>query len=258
MRPAQSHFATVANQYASFRPTYAPELLHALVALTEHHTYPAPIVALDIAAGSGQATLHLAEYAQTVIASDLALSQITSMPPHPRIQRYVARAEASGLPDHSIDLITVAQAMHWFDIDAFHREVARILKPRGIIAVWTYALLSGTPDMTAIIQRLYHHTANWWPADRAHVDNHYANLAFPYQRIDFTPPPMVMHYTRDQLLGYLRTWSGVQRYLKDQGHDPVALFVDEFTAAWPDAPTVPTAFTFDLTVFVGTPHAQNT
>jgi ubiquinone/menaquinone biosynthesis C-methylase UbiE len=257
MRPAQSHFATIANQYASFRPTYAPELLQELVALTGHQTYPAPIVALDIAAGSGQATLHLAEYAQTVIASDLALSQIASMPTHPRIQRYVARAEASAMPDHSVDLITVAQAMHWFDVAAFHHEVHRILKPNGILAVWTYALLSGTPELTNIINRLYAHTANWWPADRAHVDNHYATLAFPYQRIDFTPPPMVMHYTLEQLLGYLRTWSGVQRYLKDQGHDPVGLFVDEFIAAWPGAPTAPTLFTFDLTIFVGTPYLLN-
>jgi ubiquinone/menaquinone biosynthesis C-methylase UbiE len=256
MRPAQSHFAHVANQYASFRPTYAPELLQALVTLTGYHTYPAPIVALDIAAGSGQATMPLVEYAQTVIASDLALSQIASMPPHPRIQRYVARAEASGLPDHSVDVITVAQSMHWFDIDAFHREVTRILKPNGIIAVWTYALLSGTPELTDIIQRLYRHTAAWWPADRAHVDNHYANLAFPYQRIEFTPPPMVMHYTLEQLLGYLRTWSGVQRYHKDQGHDPVALFVDAFTAAWPTSPTTPASFTFDLTIFVGKLHPQ--
>ncbi|MFN5059466.1 MAG: class I SAM-dependent methyltransferase [Chloroflexota bacterium] len=256
MRPAQSHFANVANQYASFRPTYAPELLQALVALTGHQAYPAPIVALDIAAGSGQATVPLAEYAQTVIASDLALNQIASMPYHPRIHRYVARAELSGLPDYSVDLITVAQSMHWFDVDAFHHEVYRILKPNGLIAVWTYALLSGTPELTDIIHRLYNYTAAWWPADRAHVDNHYANLAFPYQRIDFIPPPMVMHYTLEQLLGYLRTWSGVQRYLKDQGHDPVALFVDAFTAAWPISPTTPTLFTFDLTIFVGKPHPQ--
>lgn len=256
MRPAQSHFANVANQYSSFRPTYDPTLLRTLVELTGHHEFPAPVVALDIAAGSGQATMHLAEYAQTVIASDLALSQIASMPHHPRIQRYVARAESSGLPDHSVDLITVAQAMHWFDVDAFHREVHRILKPNGIIAVWTYALLSGTPELTEIIHRLYHHTTPWWPADRAHVDNHYANLAFPYQHIEFTPPPMIMHYTLEQLLGYLRTWSGVQRYLKDQGHDPVALFVDDFTAAWPSIPTNPTPFTFDLTVLVGMPHKR--
>lgn len=256
MRPAQNHFANVANQYATFRPTYDPELLCALVKLTGHHTFPAPIVALDIAAGSGQATLHLAEYAQTVIASDLAHSQIASMPPHAHIHRYVARAEASALPDHSVDLITVAQAMHWFDIDAFHREVNRILKPNGIVAVWTYALLSATPAITNIIHRLYQHTTPWWPADRAHVDNHYANLAFPYQHVDFTPPPMIMHYTRDQLLGYLRTWSGVQRFTKDQGHDPVTQFVDEFTNAWSGDPTTTMPFQFDLTVLVGRPLGQ--
>ena len=254
MRPAQSHFANVANQYASFRPTYDPELLRTLVALTGHQHIPAPIVALDIAAGSGQATMHLAEYAQTVFASDLALNQITSMPSHPRIHRYVARAEASGLPDHSIDLITVAQSMHWFDVDAFHREVYRILKPNGIIAVWSYALLSGPPALTDVIQQLYRHTAPWWPADRAHVDNHYANLAFPYQRLDFTPPPMIMHYTLDQLLGYLRTWSGVQRYVKDQGQDPVSLFHDKFVTAWTYDTSITQHFTFDFTIFVGTPH----
>lgn len=255
MRSEQSHFATIAGQYAAFRPSYDPKLLRDLVALTGHQTLPAPIIALDVAAGSGQATMHLAEYAQTVFASDLAPNQIASMPHHPRIHRYVARAETSGLPDHSVDLITVAQAMHWFDVDAFHREVHRILKPNGIIAVWTYALLSGTPALTDIINQIYLHTTPWWPADRVHVDNHYANLAFPYRCIDFTPPPMIMQYTLEQLLGYLRTWSGVQRYQKDQGHDPVALFVDAFTAAWPHAPTNPTPFTFDVTILVGTPRA---
>jgi ubiquinone/menaquinone biosynthesis C-methylase UbiE len=147
MRNIQNHFAGVANQYAAFRPTYPRQLLADLATLVAgEHT-----VALDVAAGNGQATSMLADYVDHVYASDVALSQIQAMPAHPQISAYVARAEASGLQAHCIDLITVAQAMHWFDVDAFHREVRRVVRPGGLIAVWSYALLHATPALNDVI-----------------------------------------------------------------------------------------------------------
>ena len=247
MRQPQDHFSGVAQNYASFRPTYPPQLAADLVAMAGGPT----AVVYDMAAGSGQATLDLAAVAQTVFASDMAIKQIAALPVHPRIHPLVARAEASAVADRNIDLVTVAQAMHWFDVPAFQREVRRILRPQGIVAVWSYALLSGTPAVTAIINDLYHETGPWWPADRRHVDNHYAELPFEFTRIAYTPPAMTAAFTLPRLLGYLSTWSGVQRYQKDQQRDPVAERQAAFVAAWHGATQEPMTFAFDLTVLVG-------
>lgn len=247
MRQTQDHFSGVAQNYASFRPTYPPQLAADLVAMAGGPT----AVVYDIAAGSGQATLDLAAAAQRVFASDVAIKQIAALPAHPHIFPLVARAEASAVADQSIDLVTVAQAMHWFDVPAFQHEVRRILRPGGIIAVWSYALLSGTPAITAIINDLYRETGPWWPADRRHVDTHYAELPFDFARVAYTPPPMTATFTLPRLLGYLSTWSGVQRYQKDQQRDPVAARQAEFAAAWDGDPLTAMPFHFDLTVLVG-------
>ena len=247
MRDIQNHFAGVANQYATFRPTYPRQLLADLAELSGG----ADTIALDVAAGNGQATTMLADYVAHVYASDVAVSQIQAMPVHPRISAYVARAEASGLQAQSIDLITVAQAMHWFDVEAFHHEVRRVVRPGGVIAVWSYALLHATPAINDVINDLYRTTGPWWPADRAHVDDGYANLAFPYTLVTYTPPAMTAEFDVARLLGYLGTWSGVQRYKKATGDDPVAARSDALRAAWGGPDTQLVTFTFDVTMRVG-------
>lgn len=247
MRDIQNHFGGVANQYASFRPTYPRQLLADVAELAGG----AHAIALDVAAGNGQATSMLADYVAHVYASDVAVSQIQAMPAHPRIAAYVARAEASGLQPHSIDLITVAQAMHWFDVAAFHREVRRVVRPGGVIAVWSYALLQATPAINAVIDGLYRTTGPWWPADRAHVDDGYANLAFPYTLIPYTPPAMTATFDVARLLGYLGTWSGVQRYKKSTGIDPIAAYSEALHSAWGGPDTQSVRFRFDLTLRVG-------
>lgn len=247
MRPVQNHFGDVANQYATFRPTYPPQLLADVAALAGG----TQAVALDVACGNGQATVDLAAYVKHVYASDVADTQVAAMPPHPHISPYVARAEHSGLRDHSIDLVTVAQAMHWFDVDAFHREVKRIVRPGGVIAVWSYSLLRSTPAITAIITDMYAETRPWWPADRDHVDDGYANLAFPYTRIDYTPPAMTVQFNVPRLVGYLGTWSGVRRYHKDTGRDPVAERLAALHAAWDGDPAQAQTFTFTVAMHVG-------
>ena len=247
LRAQQNHFAAVANQYAAFRPTYPAALISDIVALAGGPS----ITALDVAAGNGQASIPLAAACRHVYASDLALSQIQAMPALANVLPYVSRAEQTCLPDASVDLVCVAQAMHWFDVDAFHREVRRICKPGGVVAVWTYALLRATPPLTAIIDDLYAETAAHWPADRVHVDNHYATLPFPYERIAYTPPAMTAAFTQERLRGYLSTWSGVQRYCKAGHADPVAARADAIAAAWGQAADATVTFSFDLTVLLG-------
>lgn len=247
LKSQQNHFAGVASQYASFRPTYPLRLLQDLVVFAGGSSS----TALDVGAGNGQVASALAPLVRTLYASDLAYSQISAMPAQANVLRYVSRAERTCLPDHSVDLLTCAQSMHWFDVPAFHTEVRRIVKPGGVVAVWTYALPRGTPAVSAAIDAIYAETAAYWPADRVHVDNHYHDFAFPYAPITYTPPAMTAMFDLARLIGYLGTWSGVQRAMKAGVPDPVAAHADALAAAWGTEPDTAQTITFEMTLFLG-------
>jgi ubiquinone/menaquinone biosynthesis C-methylase UbiE len=252
LRTEQNHFAGVASQYAAFRPAYPTQLLVDLVALAGGDG----ITALDTGAGNGQVASALAPLVKRLYASDLAYSQISAMPPQPNALRYVSRAERSCLPDHHLDLLTCAQSLHWFDVPAFHAEAARIVKPGGVVAIWTYALPRGSAAVSAVIDAIYAATASHWPADRVHVDTKYAAFPFPYTPIAYTPPPMTAVFDLPRLVGYLGTWSGVQRAIKAGIPDPVAAHAAALAAAWAADPVTQQTITFDTTVFIGRTPTQ--
>lgn len=247
LKREQNHFAGVADQYAAARPTYPLRMLQDLVTFAGGAT----ITACDVGSGNGQVASALAPLVGQLFASDLALSQIRAMPAHPNTLRYVSRAERTCLPDHCIDLLTCAQSLHWFDVPAFHAEVRRIVRPGGVIAVWTYALPRGTPAVSAAIDTIYAETAAYWPADRVHVDNHYREIPFPFLTIPYTPPPMTATFDLPRLTTYLGTWSGVQRAINAGVPDPVAAHATTLAAAWGNPPDTTQTITFDMTLFLG-------
>jgi SAM-dependent methyltransferase len=222
------HFSTVAPAYARHRPCYSPSWFAHLAGLCTHHD-----CAWDCATGTGQAALGLVPHFHQVIASDASAEQIAQAPAHPQIDYRVFPAEAADLGDRSVDLITVAQAYHWFDPEAFFQEVRRVARPAAIIAVWGYGLSQVNPALDAVMQQLY---ADWlgsyWPPERWHVHHHYRTLPFPFAQIPFPEATMTAAWSIDDLLAYLRTWSGVQRYQATKGEDPVALLEPEFRRAW--------------------------
>ena len=145
------------------------------------------------------------------------------LPALERVRFAVARAESSGLPDASADLVTVAQALHWFDLRAFFAEVSRVLVPRGVFAAWCYGLLTIAPDVDAILNRFYREVVGeYWPEERAIVERGYASLEFPSGFDEITPPRFAMEkaWTLPELLGYIRTWSAVRRYAEARNEDP--------------------------------------
>lgn len=224
----QDHFSGHADAYARYRPDY-PAALFAWLA----EAAPFPERAWDCATGNGQAALALAEHFSEVVATDASERQVRSAFPHPRVRYRVAPAERSGLADASVDLITVAQALHWFDIPAFYAEADRVLRPGGVLAVWAYRLFEESPEIDRVVWKLYGEIVGpYWPADRRMIDDGYAGVELPFERLD--PPPFWMEkrWTLDDVLGYLRTWSATRRYLEANGHDPVALVADELAAAW--------------------------
>ena len=223
------HFGQVAEQYADFRPHYPAALFDWLGSQCAAHE-----CVWDCGAGSGQAAIPLADYFSSVHATDASASQIAQAYPHPRIHYCVASAEDSGLASNSVDLVTVAQALHWFDLDRFYAEVRRVLKPGGVIAAWSYGMIRVEgAEIDAAVQHFYRHTIGpYWPPERRHVENGYRDLEFPFHLIDPPPLSMRVHWTLDQLLGYLRSWSASARYVSVMGKDPALALSAELLPAW--------------------------
>lgn len=224
----QDHFSALAADYASFRPHY-PEVLFAWLA----QQAPARNLAWDCATGSGQAALGLAAHFARVIATDASAEQIANARRNPRVDYAVAPAEDSGLAAQSVDLITVAQALHWFDLERFYAEVRRVLRPGGVLAVWTYNVLrTDNNAVNALVDHLYSEVLGpWWPLERRLVENGYRDLPFPFAELATPSFAMRTEWALPHLLGYLRTWSAVKRYREACGTDPVATIADALTAA---------------------------
>ena len=227
---SSDHFTPLAQQYATFRPGYPDALFDWLADCA-----PSRGMAWDCGAGSGQATVPLAARFGHVVATDISAAQLSSAPPRANVEYRVAPAETGGLPDRSVDLVTVAQAMHWFDLPRFHAEVRRVLKPQGVIAVWGYnRLLLGDDVLQQVLDTFYEDAIGaWWPPERVHVENGYRDLPFPWARIDVPRFTLQQDWARDQLLGYLRSWSAVGRFMVEKGYDPVDKVAETLGSLWP-------------------------
>ncbi|MDO8989378.1 MAG: class I SAM-dependent methyltransferase [Sideroxyarcus sp.] len=228
------HFSPVAGPYAAFRPSYPDELFAWLAGIA-----PQRELAWDCGAGNGQATVALAPHFGQVLGTDISAAQLVSAPDLANVEYRVTPAECSGLPSRSVDLVTVAQAMHWFDLPKFHAEVLRVLKPGGVIAAWGYNRLAiDHPHIQKTLDHFYTETIGaYWPPERAHVENGYRDLDFPYRRIAAPQFSLFKAWTREHLLGYLRSWSAVGRFRAAHGSDPVDGFAGEIGSHWPEGET---------------------
>jgi SAM-dependent methyltransferase len=226
----QDHFSGHAASYAQARPTYPAALFDWLAMQVRGRGQ-----AWDAGCGNGQASVALAAQFARVFATDPSASQVAAATPHPRVAYAVEAAEACSLPDASCDLVTVAQALHWFDQDRFHAQVARVLRPNGVFAAWSYERCSVTPDVDAVFERVYGaELGAWWPPERRHVEARYATLPFPYAELPAPAFELRCDWTLAQYLAYLRSWSACQRRLQAEGVDAVGLHADAFAAAWGD------------------------
>ena len=224
----KDHFSTQADNYARYRPHYPAELYRYLASLPA-----ARQLAWDCATGSGQAAVALAESFAQVIATDASPQQLERAQPHQRVRYQVAMAESAPLADASVDLITVAQALHWFDLDAFAGEARRVLKPGGILAVWTYVLTEVSPPVDAIVEHLYRDIlGRWWPPERELVENRYADIQLPFTELETPAFTMQADWSMAQLTGYLDSWSAVQRYRDANRHHPLDDIIEPLKAAW--------------------------
>jgi len=215
---AVDHFGKVAASYALHRPSYPAGLFQWLAEECVSHD-----MAWDCGAGNGQASIALTNHFDKVVATDLSDSQIANAKAHARVDYRVAPAETSGLPSSCADIVTIAQALHWFDLEKFYSETRRVLKPNGLIAAWSYGMIVVTNDATnECLQHFYHDVIGpYWPPERHHVETGYRDLAFPFERIKTPNLTMNVEWTLHQLLGYLRSWSASARYHTATGIDAV-------------------------------------
>lgn len=242
----EDHFSQRAETYAQYRPQYPPELFAYLPRQTSEH-----LLAWDCATGSGQAALGLVEYFDRVVATDASPEQISHALPHHKISYRVEPAEQTSLASGSVDLVTAAIAVHWFDLERFYEEVRRVLKPGGIIAVWTYHRPIINPALDEIIAHVDDGILGaYWPERIHYLQEHYRTLPFPFEEL--TPPDFAIQadWTMDQMIGFISSWSAVSRYEKERGVHPLKSVWDDFLAAWGDADT-PHAIRWRLYLRVG-------
>jgi len=230
----KDHFSGHSAAYARHRPGYPESLYTWLAAVAPGHG-----LAWDAGTGNGQAATALAGKFRQVYATDASASQIGQAPRHPAVRFRVEPAEHCSLADASADLVTVGQALHWFNLDGFYAEVRRVLVPGGLLAAWTYTLCEVDVAIDAVVRELHGAIVGpYWPAERIHVDRAYQDLPFPWEEI--VTPELVLERGLNLAgyLDYLRSWSAVQRYLADRGEDPLDRVAASLADAWGDPRTV--------------------
>ena len=228
----KDHFSGHAADYSRYRPgAYPDALFKALAALA-----PDRDCVWDCATGNGQAALGLAAHFARVEATDASDKQIAAATAHPHIRYSVAPAEASGLPDTSVSLVTVAQALHWFDLPRFYAEVRRVARPQAVLACSCYMRCTVEPRVDAVTEELYNGILGdaYWPPERKHVERAYADLPFPFTEIALPAFHMQVSWDFEHYVGYLRSWSATQAYIKKNSKDPLELVGDELLKAWGD------------------------
>ena len=228
----KDHFSGHAADYSRYRPgAYPDAMFKALAALA-----PSRDCVWDCATGNGQAALGLAAHFARVEATDASDKQIAAAAPHPKIRYSVAPAEESGLASGSVALITVAQALHWFDLPRFYAEVRRVAQPGAVLACCCYMRCAVGPGVDAVTERLYNGILGdaYWPPERKHVERGYADLDFPFTEIALPRFQMEVRWSFEAYVGYLRSWSATQAYLKKNGQDPLEQVGEELLQAWGD------------------------
>lgn len=240
----KDHFSGHAQAYADARPGYPKKLFEFLASQCEQHD-----LVWDCATGNGQAAVSLAETFKRVIATDASAEQVQQAQPAENIVYRQMTAEQPLLEENSCDLITVAQALHWFDSSLFFENAKTCLKPAGVLAAWCYAVQQVNHPIDAVVEKLYEGIlGDYWPPERRLVENHYRDINFPFATCIERDFVMSCEWNLTQLCGYLTSWSALQRYKKDQGSDPLLLVIEELREAWGKDPEMARVVTWPLTL----------
>ena len=228
MTSFKDHFSSHSSGYAAYRPTYPPELVTFLAGIA-----PRTERAIDCGCGNGQLSVLLASRFRQVVAVDASAAQIAAAQPHERVVYRVAPADRTGEADGSADLLTVAQAAHWFALDPFYEEVRRVLRPRGVVALITYGILDVDKDIKRLVDAFFFEVIGpFWPPEREHVNTGYRQLTFPFEELEAPALSIDVSWTFPEFMGYIDTWSAVREAEKSVGRTPMTAFAEALTQVW--------------------------
>ncbi|MEO6800119.1 MAG: class I SAM-dependent methyltransferase [Rhodanobacter sp.] len=226
----KDHFSDHATLYRDARPLPPADWFNWLAGQVT-----ARALAWDAGCGNGQGSMGLASHFARVVATDPSATQIAAATRDARIDYRVEPAECSSLDERSVDLISVSQALHWFELDRFYAEVRRVARPGALLAVSAYGNCSVDRAVDAVERELYTDTLGQdWPPERELVDSGYRDLAFPFLRVDCPSFAMQADWNLAQFRAYLGSWSATRRHLKRTGTDPVAAARSALAEAWGD------------------------
>lgn len=224
------HFRTIAKQYAEFRPRYPEAIVDLLAEHCASHE-----LAWDAGCGNGQLTVLLARRFARVIGTEPAPEQLAHAEQAPRVEYILSKAELPMLAPHSVDLAVAAQAAHWFHWPRYVAELDRVTRPGAVVALVSYGILRVDGEAGALVDRYYHETvAPFWPPERRHVENGYRDLPWPWAEIEAPSIEMTALWTRDELAGYIATWSATVKMLQSLGPEPYVALCDALARVWPD------------------------
>lgn len=224
----KDYFSSHAGIYAAFRPSYPKALYDFIFSHLSGKT-----TAWDCATGNGQVAQYLCQHFGKVYATDISQQQLDQAFRAPNIFYSVSPAEKTSFADHQFDLITVAQALHWFDPSSFYREVQRTGKPGSLLAVWGYANLTVDTAIDKLFYDFYENTVGpYWDEARKLVENEYRDIPFPFEQIPAPRFHIQVKWTRDQFCGYLTSWSATQKFIRTHQENPVVAFRESLAPYW--------------------------
>jgi len=236
---AKDLFSNQSDLYARYRPTYPKGLFEYIASFVKEKN-----IAWDCATGNGQAAVVLADHFKKVIATDISAAQIEKAVKKENIEYSVCPAESTPFADNTFDLVTVAQAYHWIKWLEFKKEVTRVCKPGAVIAVWTYFRnIAGDERIDQAVRDFYENvTKPYWDAERKYVEEKYSTVEFDYNLLPVKDFETVLHWKREDLLGYVGSWSAIQKFIKQNGHSPVPMLKEEINKLWPEGETKKVVF----------------
>lgn len=221
-------FSGHSKAYASFRPTYPQDFYEFIFKEVAHFDQ-----AWDVGTGNGQVAVDLSRYFKSVQATDISEKQLQQAPQIDTVFYQKCKAEQSPFENDSFDLITIGQAIHWFDRDLFYEEAKRVGKPNSIIAAFGYNPVQFTPEFNTLLHHFYYDVIySYWDAARKIVEDKYSTMSFPFKEIQAPDFKIPLLWSLTDLHGYLTTWSSVQKFIRENGFNPVDNFMEEVKGLW--------------------------
>lgn len=224
----KDYFSTHSSIYAAFRPTY-PNALYEFI--FKHVKEKGKV--WDCATGNGQVASYLADHFDEVYATDISQQQLNNAIESDNIFYSISPAEKTSFANHEFDLITVGQALHWLNLEAFYTEVKRVGKKDSVLAVWGYERCSVNSEIDKLFSDFYNNIVGpYWDPARKLIENEYRDIEFPFEEIATPKFEIKVEWTLEHYTGYLSSWSATQKYIKANGADPLPELIDKLKPHW--------------------------